>query len=357
MRCRLFGVLGVLAVVSLRSAAQAPLTADAAPGALPALVQANPAAAEQDAKDKNGNGNGNGDGKDDDKKEKEDKQDKPPRTLLEWAIGPKDEKPDSDEEDEKDTIVTDRPDFTEASSTVGKGRIQLESGYTYFRDRAQGARLTSHSYPEMLLRIGMFADWFELRLGQNFSTDVAVDQGVRTSVSGAQDTYLGCKIALTEQKGWLPETAVILQMTVPTGAREFTAEEVLPGVNFLYSWDIIPDCISLAGSTQANRSRSVFDLPVDPSGLDFLEVGHSYLTVAQSLSIGYSLGERLGAYTEAFALFPSSSIDPAVGPEYYFDGGFTYLITDNFQIDIRAGVGLNDHATDFFTGAGFAIRR
>jgi hypothetical protein len=42
--------------------------------------------------------------------------------------------------------------------------------------------------------------------------------------------------------------------------------------------------------------------------------------------------------------------------QQYFNGGFSYLITDNFMWDIRAGVGLNDAADDFFTGTGFSVR-
>jgi hypothetical protein len=38
------------------------------------------------------------------------------------------------------------------------------------------------------------------------------------------------------------------------------------------------------------------------------------------------------------------------------NGGFTWLITENLQLDWRAGFGLNEEADDFFTGAGFGIR-
>jgi hypothetical protein len=34
----------------------------------------------------------------------------------------------------------------------------------------------------------------------------------------------------------------------------------------------------------------------------------------------------------------------------------TYLITNNIQWDLRAGVGLNQAADDFFTGTGISIR-
>jgi Putative MetA-pathway of phenol degradation len=302
-----------------------------------------------------------------------------PKTLLKWAAGGEDEKKDNGDEkngdkngeaegkeggdngagkdrqaeaesDEPKPIETDRPDFTEASSTVGKGRVQLEAGYTFIRDRDGGSRLSSHSFPEALFRIGLFADWFELRIGQNFNdTRTTSGQAVVVApvagtefLNGAEDLYLGVKLALTEQKKYLPETALILQTTVPTGADELSADELLPGINFLFGWDVIEDCLSAGGSLQANRN-------VDDSD-------HFYVEVAQSLAVGYELSRRLGAYTEWFAFFPAGAIDPGTGPEHYFDGGFTYLVNDDFQLDIRAGVGLNDHADDFFAGAGFAVR-
>jgi hypothetical protein len=307
---------------------------------------------------RNGAGNGDSNGKEekngkDDKDEPEVK--KPPKALFEWAIGKKEEKNGNGEEPTEDRIVTDRPDFTEASSTVGRGRIQLEAGYTFTRDRELGERTNSHSYPEMLWRIGMFADWFELRIGQNFATEGTLTTELVDNTTGADDLYLGVKLALTEQKGWLPETAVILQMTVPTGSNAFSAGEVHPGINLLYGWDIIKDCLSIGGSTQANRARNVIHVGF-PEAAEVLLPNHSFVELAQSVTIGYELTRKWGAYTEWFAFFPHSAVGPDIAPEYYFDGGFTYLVNNNFQLDIRGGVGLNKHADDYFVGSGFAVR-
>lgn len=45
---------------------------------------------------------------------------------------------------EDDPLVGDRPDFTEASSTVGMHRLQIEGGYTYSYDRTTDERLDEH---------------------------------------------------------------------------------------------------------------------------------------------------------------------------------------------------------------------
>jgi hypothetical protein len=291
---------------------------------------------------------------------------KAPATLFAWQSG---QKPtESVEEKEKDKtsetadtttpgeagpnggtgdqepseIATDRPDFTEASSTVGRGRIQLESGYTFSRNREAGIR-DAHSYPEALLRVGLLADWFELRIGQNFSNNrlFSAESGA-VHTRGSEDLYLGVKLALTEQDQFLPEMALVLQTTVPTGPRDLTAGRMLPGLNLLYGWDVVPDRLTFAGSTQGNAA-------VD-------DVGQSHVDLAQALTVGYSLTQKLGAYTEFFGFFPHGATAPDVAPEYYFNGGFTYKFTPNLQTDIRAGVGLNRHAEDFFVGTGFAVR-
>ena len=269
-----------------------------------------------------------------------------PKTLLSWLPGETKPEPAAEDKGEDkakvEPLVTDRPDFTEASSTVGKGRVQLEGGYTHIRDRSGGALTTLHSYPEALLRIGLFADWFELRLGQNFGTARSSSgDGLQTAL-GANDLYLGVKLGMTEQKGLFPEVALVLQSQIPTGSREFTSNQVLPGANLLYGWDVIKDRLTIGGSTQANRA------------LD--DTGHAHVLFAQSLTVGYTLTERLGAYTEWFALFPSGAVADDSGPEHYLNGGFTYRVTPNFQLDIRAGVGLNERASDFFAGTGFAVR-
>lgn len=152
----------------------------------------------------------------------------PRGTLFQWSYGTS----FSGGPDLEAPLVTDRPDFTEASSTVGRGIAQLEAGYTYFSDDDGTTTTESHSYPEALLRYGILAEWLELRVAWGYSEE---DDGL-ISPEGGEDLYLGLKLGLTPQEGILPEMALIPQMTVPTGASSLTADEVLPGLNWIYGW-------------------------------------------------------------------------------------------------------------------------
>lgn len=78
--------------------------------------------------------------------------DRGPKTLLHWAGA----EPSNEPDDPNPRIITDRPHFAEAATTVGFGRVQIETGYTYFLDRDNGTRVATHSYPETLLRAGIF---------------------------------------------------------------------------------------------------------------------------------------------------------------------------------------------------------
>jgi hypothetical protein len=127
---------------------------------------------------------------------------------------------------------------------------------------------------------------------------------------------------------------------VPTGDDDLTNDRVLPTASLLYGWDI-REGLSMGGST-------IYISNIDP------ETGELFTVVAQSITFGFGLTDRLTMYTEWFGLFVSGAT--SVWPEQYFDGGFTYSVTNNIQLDVRAGVGLNQQATDLFTGTGICLR-
>lgn len=257
-------------------------------------------------------------------------------TLMQWSYGTS----FSGGPDLNEPLVTDRPDFTEASSTVGLGVAQLEFGYTYTYDTSGGQSTRTQSVGEPLLRVGMLANWLEFRIALFPLVERTRTASISNSTAGTGDLYLGLKIGLTPQEGVLPEMALIPQMNVPTGSRAFTSDAVEPGVNWIYSWEI-NDFLSTAGSTQGNRR-------IDDSG-------DAYLEVAQSWTASYSLTDKLGAYTEWFVLIPNGA-DTAHN-QHFFNGGFTFLINNDVQFDIRAGWGLNEAAADFFAGTGLSVRR
>jgi hypothetical protein len=256
-------------------------------------------------------------------------------TLFQWREGEV-----VDEADAPDVIIADRPDFTNSPVTVGKGTAQVEAGYTFAWDDVAGQSHTSHSLPEVLLRLGVIEDWLELRLAWNYGLLRQQGGGHFDEWAGAQDLYLGAKIALTPQTGVLPATAIMPQMTVPTGSSAFTAGRTLAGVSFLYAWDVT-DWLAVSASTQVNGC------------LDGV-TANEYAQWAQSLSLGYGLSETTNAYTEWYVIAPmDADTDRTV---HYLNGGLAHRLSDDFQVDIRIGKGLSAAGSDWFSGLGAAYR-
>ncbi|RME36648.1 MAG: transporter, partial [Planctomycetota bacterium] len=66
-----------------------------------------------------------------------------------------------------------------------------------------------------------------------------------------------------------------------------------------------------------------------------------------------SVTDKLGVYVEYFGFYTQNR---HTAPAHSINGGVTYLIHEDFQIDWRIGGGVSDEADDFFTGVGFARR-
>ena len=239
-------------------------------------------------------------------------------------------------------LIFDRPKFTQSPVTVGCGAVQLETGYTYMYDDENGVRVVRHSFPESLLRVGMFADWFELRADWDYDLERTKTGGTVVRDAGSADLNLGCKLYLTQQDCFLPETGLILESSVPSGDQPFTAREVLPDIDYCYDWDLTgSDCWTLCGNTALGETTN--QLTTD-----------TYARFTQSIALDHAWSDRIHSFIECYMFAPINS--DADHPQYYFDRGVTVFLMDNVQWDIRAGMGLNKWADDFFAGTGLSIR-
>lgn len=243
-------------------------------------------------------------------------------------------------------IETDRPDFTESTSTVPRGRFQLEGGYTFTYDRERGRRTSAHTAPELLLRAGLLDD-LELRVGwEGYTwaqergpgeTRVGRPVWIEDNVQGAADPYFAVKYKVFDQSGLRPDFALIPGLTVPTGSDGFSSGDVDPEVKLAWGYDL-DERWSLAGNVN-------LAVPTDD--------GRRFFQSAASLAAGFALREDVGTYIEYYGFYPNAwHTDGA----HVLNTGLTWQITPNLQLDWRIGAGLNEEADDLFTGIGFALR-
>ena len=224
----------------------------------------------------------------------------------------------------QDTISTDRPDFTEATSTVGVHTLQAEFGFS----RAIAGDDHVDTAGEGVIRYGL-RPRFELRLGLPSRINVdGLDAGLGDMSVGvkwnAADFGDGGKFTL------------VSTLVLPTGQEDFTGEEVQPSF-FAVASLLLTDRLGIAGQTGAMFFKSD----------DAWDTNFMATTV-----LGLSLIDNLGA-------FAGIRMDVSEGQDAQFVSqiGLTYLISRDFQVDVHGGAGLTDATPDQFFGFGLAYRR
>lgn len=242
---------------------------------------------------------------------------------------------------DQEPLETDRDSFTPATSTVSKGWMIVESAYSFIDQRESK---DTHSLPEFVARYGL-TDWLELRFGAGYEVGGAGNSissggaGPGRSEPGAIESEAqlsyGFKIGLTQQDGWKPRSAVILQGISPTSGPESTSQFV--GA-YVLGWQFANDWV------WDSAVRFVTD--------EFEADRHSLWAPSTVLKV--PLGERWNVHAEYFGIMSSGLADPK--SDHYFSPGLHYLVTNDLELGVRVGWGLNDSAANFFTNVGLGWR-
>jgi len=232
-------------------------------------------------------------------------------------------------------IDTDRPDQTESSALVPRRHVQLEFGVGYTENAPDEKTLEA---PALLVRYGV-VDRLELRLGVPTLT-TEFDGGAEADFA---DPEIGAKIALWAEKGWRPEAALLVGTTVPVGSEDLSSDRFDPAFRFSFG-HTLPKDFSFGYNLGAAWETTLED---DGSGRDTLS------RLEYTAALGYDFAERWGAFIE---LFGDAPLSDSGGPAHSLDGGVTYLLRENIQFDVAAGVGLTSEAPDWFVTAGISVR-
>ena len=244
--------------------------------------------------------------------------------------------------DDAADLVTDRPDQTESAVIVPPGTTQIELGWLFTRDDSGGVRTETHQVPGTLARISL-AERVELRVGWSGYVTADVRFGrIEVDADGIGDADLGAKILLREEQGRTPQMALLVSTSVPVGDDELTSDRFDPQLRLAFS-NTLSETVGLG----YNVGLAFASEPGDDGEI------HTLSSVFYTVALGFGLGDRLGAFVEVFGDFPASASGDSA---HSFDGGFTYLVRDNVQLDLFAGLGLSDAADDWFLGLGISVR-
>jgi hypothetical protein len=230
-------------------------------------------------------------------------------------------------------LVTDRPDFTESSETVGRGYVQVESGLAYERDGRGAGRTGTLTAPVTLARIGV-SRRLELRAGTDGIQSSAMGPD---RVTGMGDFEAGVKLRFLDQSQAAVDMTVIPMISFPTGGDDVSSGSVDPTVKLTWA-RALPSGFGLSGNYNLSS---------------LTDAGRRFTRQALSVSLSRDLLGGLGGYLEAFGFMPASR---GTGSGWTIDGGLARMFGRNLQLDVEAGRAITSEASDWFIGFGIALR-
>ena len=130
------------------------------------------------------------------------------------------------------SIDTDRPSQSLSTSIVGRGLVQIETGWYRAKEKSVvNIERRDSVFPEMLIRIGLIRR-VEVRTGSTgrMVSDFKAPTSTNHKEKGG-DLYLGVKWLLNEQKNMLPNIAFHVGATFPVGMTR--SEDTGPQIGLL----------------------------------------------------------------------------------------------------------------------------
>lgn len=231
-----------------------------------------------------------------------------------------------------EAIDTDGPDFVESSEVVPKGRSQYEIDASVVRDRRSAAGATTISTPA-LFKYGI-AENIELR----FAPEGFMRQGGN---AGVGDSAFGIKWHTQDRDPIAGRAAVswILHLDTPSGSARFRGQAVRPSLRSVITWDLPGDWA--LGLMPGVKSDTRGD-------------GHRFT----SALFGAVLNKRINDRLRAFAEWSVPQVARAAngGVLASWDIGAAFLLGNDIQLGVRAGIAASPNSPDSYALFEFAQR-
>ena len=239
-------------------------------------------------------------------------------------------------------LTTDRPDTTESPFTVEAGRVQAElSFFEFSRDRANpehaNVSVEEWSLAPVNVRIGVTQN-FDLHVivePQHHIRIVDRDARRTDTFSGVGDVTLRAKWNFWGNDGGPSAFGLMPFVKLPTASSSIGNGRVEGGVILPVSFEL-PAGWGLAAMTEVDFVRNDANTGYD----------HKWVNTA---SFDHKIHGDLDGFLELV-----SQVGGA--PVYSFNGGLTYGIGEEMQLDAGVNLGLNRAAQDFLLFTGFTWR-
>ncbi|RDV15892.1 transporter [Pontibacter diazotrophicus] len=235
-----------------------------------------------------------------------------------------------EQEEDLGRISTGRPDQTQGTTVVPKSTLQIESGFLYQKNTAEEQETKTHAYPTVSLRYGLL-ERLELRVDGAFQDSVIREYNSYRKVNGIGPLGAGFRLYMWKGAGVLPQAALTATVSLPVGNSNMVSNYTDTELRLGFTNTITPD-LSLTYTL----------------GYGWVEEGTE---TKYAFKVSGDLSYRVAVYAEVFGTNAEGS-----RAAHQADAGVLFIVRQNMQLDVAAGIGLSRAAPDLFITTGYSVR-
>ncbi len=225
-----------------------------------------------------------------------------------------------------------RPGFGDSPILLGRGHIQIESGFMWEHEGADLAR--TFTWPQLELHAGV---------ARRLQVSLAWDGLVSTTISnldgrarGAADVRLGAKFGLMDGRSF--DAALIAYAVLPVGSESVSSRYGDPQARFAWGFQL-GDRLGLSGTADLGARRDID--------------GQVRAKPAASASLGTTVVKTLNGFAGVIAESPPAGSKPDV---WSIEAGLTLPLGVRSQIDLWVSRRVAGGPENWSVGAG-VVRR
>jgi hypothetical protein len=219
----------------------------------------------------------------------------------------------------EEPIQPDRPGIADGSTVIGTGHFQSEIGVQ--RQDSGGQRGGHMLFTPVLLRYGFDRRW-EGRLETNAFTQTR-------ATSGYSPVSLGVKYHFQDAREGTGNLSLgtILRIFAPSGSSDFRTHHVTADLRLAADWNVAPNW-----ALNPNVGVAIYED----------DTGKPFAAGLGALTLTYGPSDRFQPYVDVGIQSPEGT---AGRTAVIFDGGATYLLNRDTQLDFGIGTGLTGRTT------------
>lgn len=231
-----------------------------------------------------------------------------------------------------DLIRSSRPGQSFTPYTVGKGTFQIQSGINFngFEESA-----TTDGNGLFFIALGRYgiSETIEVRTEFQINRDKVVTAGEDEVFSGLSAWSIGMRFnILNPEDVKKPALGFQFDLNLNAASSDFKSEYIAPKIILLHS-----QALSAKLGLTTNWGVAWNGNNASPRGF-------------YTLAFTYALNDQWALLLENYGEVADSDFDTR------FDTGIAYLLNNDLQLDLGAGYGKNDGASDYFIDAGVSVR-